>query len=689
MFKKIETVGLFALLLLGLSLALPIPLFANSSDSIILEHSEEWYIISTTYVQDVSAADIDQDGAVEIVTVGWFENCSTWDGGKVRVGQIRIWNWNGTALELEHNEYLCPKSNVITRTLVGVAIDDVDDDGAKEIVTFGQTWEPSPDTCYRCELAIWNWNGTVLEREHVESWYTIRDMDASDVYVGDVDNEGTKEIITTGAYWNMSGSGKTGGQLRIWNWNGTVLALEHSEEWEAPDADKVLPNSVFAEDVDQDDVVEIISGGFKGTGSNYTSQVWIWNWNETTSTLTLEHNEEWGEFTSTNSSVVNSVFAKDLNNDDVTEIITSGYAYTPVHAQLRIWNWNGTLFTLEHNEEWNYTNGAVAYRICADDVNSDGITELISVGHMNNDTYWQGQLRTWQWNGTNLALMHDEQWGDADTRGYSVFVSDVDGDYLKEILTGGLYNDGARWNGQLRIWSFEDLTPPVADAGPNQEVNEDTIVTFNGSGSWDYANIVSYVWTFTDVTPQTLTGVTPNYNFTNPGIYIVTLNVTDVGENWDTDNVTITVLDITPPTIGIPSQNPGPTAVGPYQNVNVTVEVTDEGTGVREVNISYSIDEGETWINTTMNNTEGNTYLGEIPGFLADTHVQYKIIAHDNADNPAVEDNAGEYYVYTVIPEFQGLIILIIIVTTSIAMILAKKKKQLQPSFSQIRKTQV
>lgn len=48
----------------------------------------------------------------------------------------------------------------------------------------------------------------------------------------------------------------------------------------------------------------------------------------------------------------------------------------------------------------------------------------------------------------------------------------------------------------------------------------------------------------------------------------------------------------------------------------------------------------------------GDTYEGEIPGLLAEIKVQYKIIAYDKAGNFRVDDNLGEYYVYTVIPEF-------------------------------------
>jgi hypothetical protein len=133
-------------------------------------------------------------------------------------------------------------------------------------------------------------------------------------------------------------------------------------------------------------------------------------------------------------------------------------------------------------------------------------------------------------------------------------------------------------------------------------------------------------------------------------------------------------LDITPPTIGTPSQNPDFTAVEPYQNVTVTVDVLDEGVGIREVILSYSIDEGQTWTNTTMDNISDNTYVGKIPGFEAGTNVQYKIIAYDNANNPAVEDKNGEYYIYTVIPEFTTTMTLALFIIVSLsAACLARK----------------
>jgi cytochrome c biogenesis protein CcdA/PKD repeat protein/thiol-disulfide isomerase/thioredoxin len=93
-----------------------------------------------------------------------------------------------------------------------------------------------------------------------------------------------------------------------------------------------------------------------------------------------------------------------------------------------------------------------------------------------------------------------------------------------------------------------DVTPPSADAGLDQVVNEDTLVTLDGSASTDNVGVTSYTWTFHDETLQTLIGVQPTYVFQTPANYIVTLNVTDAMGNADTDTVVIAVNDVTPPT---------------------------------------------------------------------------------------------------------------------------------------------
>jgi hypothetical protein len=138
------------------------------------------------------------------------------------------------------------------------------------------------------------------------------------------------------------------------------------------------------------------------------------------------------------------------------------------------------------------------------------------------------------------------------------------------------------------------------------------------------------------------------------------------------------VADATGPSIDTPFHEPNPP--NPEEKVTVSVNVTDNPSGVHDVIISYSTDDGETWNNVTMDNTEGDTYVGEIPGLPAGTDVQYKIVAYDNADNPAVEDSGGEYYVYQVIPEFPMLAAtLAMLCIVSIVLMFFKRKMQTYP----------
>ncbi|MCW4031436.1 MAG: nitroreductase family protein [Candidatus Bathyarchaeota archaeon] len=133
-------------------------------------------------------------------------------------------------------------------------------------------------------------------------------------------------------------------------------------------------------------------------------------------------------------------------------------------------------------------------------------------------------------------------------------------------------------------------------------------------------------------------------------------------------------VDDVPPTIGAPIQEPDTESVESNQSVTVSVEVIDEGTGVNEVILSYSTNGGQTWTDIVMIGASVNIYSGEIPFFEKGVHVRYKILAYDKADNLAKEDNAGDYYIYTVISEIPSWIILPLFLTATLFAILFKKR---------------
>ena len=101
-----------------------------------------------------------------------------------------------------------------------------------------------------------------------------------------------------------------------------------------------------------------------------------------------------------------------------------------------------------------------------------------------------------------------------------------------------------KWNSTSeKTITVIDNVAPSANAGLDQTVVESSIVTFNGTGSSDNINIINYTWSFsTSRSIVTLYGSNPQYNFTDPGNYIVSLIVTDASGNFNRDILNITVL---------------------------------------------------------------------------------------------------------------------------------------------------
>jgi PKD repeat protein len=87
-----------------------------------------------------------------------------------------------------------------------------------------------------------------------------------------------------------------------------------------------------------------------------------------------------------------------------------------------------------------------------------------------------------------------------------------------------------------------DTEAPTADAGPDQEIELDGQVRFNGDNSTDNVNIVSWVWTFNyNQAQEELQGTHPSFTFELQGTYIVTLTVTDDAGNSHTDTLSVKV----------------------------------------------------------------------------------------------------------------------------------------------------
>jgi len=94
-----------------------------------------------------------------------------------------------------------------------------------------------------------------------------------------------------------------------------------------------------------------------------------------------------------------------------------------------------------------------------------------------------------------------------------------------------------------------DAEPPVANAGPDDNIPVGTVFTFNGSGSHDNVGIVNHTWSFVyDARNVLLYGMAPAFRFDIPGIYIVALDVSDEAGNQAVDTLRLAVKDESWPT---------------------------------------------------------------------------------------------------------------------------------------------
>ncbi len=90
-----------------------------------------------------------------------------------------------------------------------------------------------------------------------------------------------------------------------------------------------------------------------------------------------------------------------------------------------------------------------------------------------------------------------------------------------------------------------DYLPPRAEAGPDQSAGRGAYIRFDGSGSRDDGEIVSYAWDFDDSDGLTVdaVGAVVFHAYPQTGEYVVTLTVRDGAGNEGQDTALVTVRD--------------------------------------------------------------------------------------------------------------------------------------------------
>ncbi|MFH1608380.1 MAG: PKD domain-containing protein [archaeon] len=254
--------------------------------------------------------------------------------------------------------------------------------------------------------------------------------------------------------------------------------------------------------------------------------------------------------------------------------------------------------TYTYNDDGTYT---VSLTVTDDDGDTDTITHDVTVNNVNPvviapvDTSGDeassitiGDI-TFTDVGSGDTHTTTINWGDTNTDNLGTVTSPIEGkshtyseDGTYEVTITVTDDNGGPHSDTLTI-TVNDLGP-TAEAGANQEISEGQTISVSGSSSSSSPDaITNYEWDWTSDEVYDSTGestTSPVYN--DNGVYTVTLRVTDDDGSTDTDTLTVTVNNVAPEFINLPSSQTA--VIG--EVFTFTVSATDVGT---QDTLTYSL----------------------------------------------------------------------------------------------------
>jgi parallel beta-helix repeat protein len=399
------------------------PLMAEWSPVFTLESVTAWYWTNNTVVNSVAVGDVDGDGQKETVTGGSFHD------GSRNVAQLVVWNSSSLAPKRLTTWYWTGNT-----TINSVASGDVDGDGGVEIVTGGYYFDGTRKVA---QLVVWN--GSSLAVEGIRTWYWTNNTVINSVALGDVDGDAQVEIVT-GGYYNDD----TRNIAQLVVWNGIDLSVDRLTTWYWTNNTAI--NSIAIGDVDADEQTEIVTGGAFNDGTRDNAQLVVWNGSD----LAVDRLTAWYWTADT---AINSVAVGDVDADGQTEIATAGYFNDGTRNVAQLVVWTGSTLAVDRLTTWCWNSNTVINSVALGDMDGDDQVEIATGGHFNDGARDLAQMVVWS--GSILAVENIQTWyWIGDTAINSVCLSDINGDLSVEIVTGGAYHDGSRWNAQLTVWGM-------------------------------------------------------------------------------------------------------------------------------------------------------------------------------------------------------------------------------------------
>jgi hypothetical protein len=429
---------IIALLIATLLLTMFAPSITYAAGGLEQEGTVEWHAEDDGYVNAVTAGNADADVDTEIVTAGYSYNRST----HFYSGEVNLWNWNGTGITLEHREIYDPEDTWSTDTrFQAVFLANVDNETDTEIVMAG--YGAFLGVQELGLLIVANWNGSTMETKASQYWPVVNnETKFFGAVSADVDKDGVTEIVAVG-YRNMTDYSGTGfhAAMTVWNVTGTALEMEYEQEWMIGGGETIA-RAVSIDDVDGDGDLEIlITGDYQDTNLDLRcAMLRICEWDNDDEEFVWRASTQWYTYSDTDSY---DIATGDINSDGITEIVTVGTQTggEATNAQIRVWTWKDEVLTLKLSIEEGvvmFLTGTRGKAVAIGDVDNDGVNELVVSTDVSFLFSATPNIKIMAWKGETLTTKDNVDWTQA-TQGQDIAISDVDGDGVTEILAAGYY----------------------------------------------------------------------------------------------------------------------------------------------------------------------------------------------------------------------------------------------------------
>ena len=408
----------------------------------------------------VFAADIDNDGHMDIISSSYLDNSITWyknDGNS---------NPSWSIIDIDTNSV----------NAYSAFASDIDNDGDMDIISAGNiddkiSWfkndgnstpsferidiDLNADGAYDVIAADIDKDGDMdilaaNSKDHAIAWYendgskspnfnlkiiTTNADNIRKVAVGDIDNDGNIDIV----------SASSGDDKISWYKNDGSANPTFDEKVVSTNADGA--RSVFAADVDNDGDVDLISASF------LDNKIALYKNNGGVNPIFME------EVISTNADGANSIFAADVDNDGDMDLISASV----YDDKIALYKNNGSVNPI-FTEEVVSTNADGAYDVIATDLDNDGDMDIVSASVFDDNITWYEYSLNYS---PILSSIPKVIINEDDYVQISLNASDDDGDKISFSIKNNSYDQSSPVKATI-LDSLLTLTP---DADWNGEVN--------------------------------------------------------------------------------------------------------------------------------------------------------------------------------------------------------------------------